>query len=372
MSQLPELIALNSREVDMHWAPIVGRARDIKRLLIVTDAWYPQVNGVVRTLENTRAHLQAQGIEVEMLTPDAFRTIACPSYSEIRLSLTTAKKVARIIERIAPDSLHIATEGPLGWMARRAAIKRGWKFTTAYHTRFPEYVHARVRIPKSWTYRVFRRFHSASSAVLAPTHAIMQALKDRRFERLSFWTRGVDHEIFYPHPRLVAADPENPIFLFAGRVAVEKNIEAFLQLDLPGQKWVVGDGPMLTDLKRKYPGVRFFGVLSQRELANVYSQADVFVFPSLTDTFGLVLVEAMACGLPVAAFPVAGPIDVVGQSKAGVLSNDLRQACLDCLTIDRNLALEHARKFSWEAATEQFAASMQPMQRHEIYFGATH
>lgn len=341
--------------------PLIDSSLTLKKLLIVTDAWLPQVNGVVRTLGNTRDQLQRKGMTVEMLTPQTFTTLPCPSYPEIRLSLTHAGQVKRIIEAINPDALHIATEGPLGWAARRAALKQGWQFTTAYHTRFPEYVKARIGVPLNWSYALFRRFHGPASAVLAPTPAIVEDLRSRGFGQVVHWTRGVDHEIFFPRIEQKPIRKENPIFLYAGRLAVEKNVEAFLKLDLPGQKWVAGEGPMASSLKKKYPETRFIGVISQDALAKLYSEADVFVFPSVTDTFGLVMVEAMACGLPVAAFPVPGPIDVVGDSGAGVLSDDLRQACLDCLDIEREQAIKRASHFTWPIATDQFFAALKPM-----------
>lgn len=341
--------------------PLIDSSLTLKKLLIVTDAWQPQVNGVVRTLGNTRDQLQCKGMTVEMLTPQTFTTLPCPSYPEIRLSLTHAGQVKRIIEEINPDALHIATEGPLGWAARRAALKQGWQFTTAYHTRFPEYVKARIGVPLDWSYALFRRFHGPASAVLAPTPAIVEDLRSRGFGQVVHWTRGVDHEIFYPRIEQKPIRKENPIFLYAGRLAVEKNVEAFLKLDLPGQKWVAGEGPMAASLKKKYPEARYIGVISQDALANLYSEADVFVFPSVTDTFGLVMVEAMACGLPVAAFPVPGPIDVVGDSGAGVLSDDLRQACLDCLDVEREQAIKRASHFTWPIATDQFFAALKPM-----------
>ncbi len=336
-------------------------SKAFKSVLIVSDAWHPQVNGVVRTLGNTRAQLEAMGMEVKMLTPDLFRSVPCPSYPEIRLALVGSKRVEAEIEKAQPDALHIATEGPLGWAARAAALRRGWQFTTAFHTRFPEYVNARTGIPVSWLYALFRRVHSPSAAVLAPTHASIADLEKWRFKNVVFWSRGVDHQIF--NPRCIQAPPsrEHPIFIYVGRLAVEKNIEAFLKLDLPGEKWVAGEGPMEAELKARYPEVRWIGVLPQRELAEVYSKGDVFVFPSLTDTFGLVMVEAMACGLPVAAYPVAGPIDVVGASGAGSLKSDLKEACLDCLGIPRLRAIQRSKEFTWERATEQFAGALVPM-----------
>lgn len=323
------------------------------RILIVTDAWSPQVNGVVRTLKATIDHLRQVGEEVEVIEPTSFRTVPCPTYPEIRLSWRPAREVMRGITRFAPDVVHIATEGPLGLAARRAALRLDIPLTTAYHTRFPEYVKARFGLPLSWSYAYLRWFHNAARVTLVPTQVVRSDLAARGFTRLALWSRGVDGSIFHPRevPKLGG---EPPIFLYVGRVAVEKNIDAFLQLDLPGTKWVAGEGPELERIRREYPAVRFLGVLTQDQLAEVYSGADVFVFPSRTDTFGLVLIEALACGCPVAAYPVTGPVDVIGDSPAGVLDDDLRRACLAALRIPRQNAVAHARQFSWPRATAQF------------------
>lgn len=333
------------------------------RIMIVTDAWEPQVNGVVRTLKQTRAELEKMGHILDMITPLEFKTIPCPTYPDIALSLFPKKGVVEKLDKFAPDAIHIATEGPLGIAARSYAIKRNLPFTTAYHTRFPEYVKARTGIPLALTYKFLRWFHDPSQAVMAPTDVVKNDLEQYGFTNVVLWTRGVDLNIFQPRTEKVL-NTNHPIFLYVGRVAVEKNIEAFLELKLPGSKWVVGDGPALEGLKAKYPEVSYLGVLQQEELAKVYSSADVFVFPSKTDTFGLVLLEAMACGLPVAAYPVTGPVDVIGSSKAGAMSADLREACLAALNIPRETAREHAEKFSWQAATEQFVAHLEPVDRH--------
>lgn len=334
----------------------------LKRILIVTDAWSPQVNGVVRTIGNTCAQLTALGHEVHLITPAMFRTVPCPGYAEIRLSLPTAGQIMRRIDAINPDALHIATEGPLGWFARHCALKRNWQFTTAYHTRFPEYIKARTGIALQMSYRLLARFHRPAHAVLAPTVSMVRLLREQQFGNVVHWGRGVDHSVFYPRiARQQSQRHTGPVFLYAGRISVEKNLDAFLSLDLPGQKWVAGHGPLESAMRRKYGQVRFLGVLDQNRLAQVYSQADVFVFPSRTDTFGLVMVEAMACGLPVAAFPVVGPVDVIGQSQAGVLDEDLRQACLACLDLPRQAALEQASRFTWARATRQFLAALVPM-----------
>ncbi|KIG04627.1 glycosyltransferase family 4 protein [Caballeronia concitans] len=327
------------------------------KIMIVTDAWEPQVNGVVRTLKNTGKELMALGHRVEMLTPLEFKTIPCPTYPEIRLSLMPRRHVAERIDAFEPDALHIATEGPLGLAARAYALRHKLPFTTAYHTRFPEYVKARFGIPLSLTYRFLRWFHGRSQAVMAPTPVVKDDLERYGFTNVVLWTRGVDLDIFHPMDSKVL-NTARPIFLYVGRVAVEKNVEAFLKLDLPGSKWVAGEGPALAELKSRYTNVNYLGVLSQPELAKVYAAADVFVFPSRTDTFGLVLLEAMACGTPVAAYPVTGPIDVLGQHGPGALDEDLREACLKALTIDRADARAWAERFSWRAASEQFASHL--------------
>jgi len=330
------------------------------RIMIVTDAWEPQVNGVVRTLKQTMDELQKMGHTVGIITPNAFKTIPCPTYPDISLSILPKRGVVEQMKAFAPDAIHIATEGPLGLAARSYALKHGLPFTTAYHTRFPEYVHARTRIPLAWTYRFLKWFHGPSVAVMAPTQVVKNDLEKYGFDNVVIWSRGVDLEIFKPQPSKVL-NSAHPIFLYVGRVAVEKNIEAFLEIDLPGSKWVVGDGPALKEIKEKYPLVNYLGVLNQYQLAEVYAAADVFVFPSKTDTFGLVLLEAMACGLPVAAYPVTGPIDVLGNSSAGVMHEDLRIACMEALRIPRETARAHAEKFSWKAASEQFAHHLKPV-----------
>jgi len=332
------------------------------RILIVTDAWEPQVNGVVRTLKTTARELQAMGHEVRFLTPLEFRTLPCPTYPEIRLSLFPRRHVSRTLREFDPDVLHIATEGPLGMAARRWALRHDFPFTTAYHTRFPEYVHARLRLPLSWSYAWLRRFHGASRAVMAPTQVVVDDLVANGFRNVRLWSRGVDADVFHPQQSR-RLDSAPPIFLYVGRVAVEKNVEAFLELELSGSKWVVGTGPALEGIRTRFPHVNYLGLLEREELARVYAAADVFVFPSKTDTFGLVLLEAMACGLPVAAYPVTGPRDVIGDSNAGVLHADLRTACLGALQLRREDALARARQFSWRAATEQFFGNLHPRKR---------
>jgi glycosyltransferase involved in cell wall biosynthesis len=333
------------------------------KIMIVTDAWEPQVNGVVRTLKQTMHELKKLGHVIEMITPLEFKTVPCPTYPDISLSLFPGKKVKQKMAAFNPDAIHIATEGPLGIAARSYALKNKLPFTTAYHTRFPEYVKARTAIPLAVTYKFLRWFHDPSLALMAPTEVVIKDLKHYGFTNTVLWTRGVDLDIFkMQESRVLESEP--PIFLCVGRVAVEKNIEAFLELKLPGSKWVVGDGPALEGLKNKYPHVNYLGVLQQEELAKVYAAADVFVFPSKTDTFGLVLLEAMACGLPVAAYPVTGPIDVLGDSDAGVMRENLQEACLLALRIPKESARKHAEKFSWQAASEQFLEHLKPKTSH--------
>jgi len=334
------------------------------KIMIVTDAWEPQVNGVVRTLKQTMHELRKLGHEIEMITPLGFKTIPCPTYPDISLSLFPGKKVIQKMTDFEPDAIHIATEGPLGIAARSYALKNKLPFTTAYHTRFPEYVKARTGIPLAITYKFLRWFHDPSLALMAPTEVVIKDLKHYGFSNTVLWTRGVDLDVFkMQESKVLDSDP--PIFLCVGRVAVEKNIEAFLELKLPGSKWVVGDGPALEGLKNKYPHVNYLGVLQQEELAKVYAAADVFVFPSKTDTFGLVLLEAMACGLPVAAYPVTGPIDVLGDSEAGVMRENLQEACLLALRIPKSEARKHAEKFSWKVASEQFLDHLKPKSSHK-------
>ncbi len=331
------------------------------KILIVTDAWEPQVNGVVRTLKSTRRELEKLGHVVQFLTPLEFKTLPCPTYPDIRLSILPGRRVNQRIHDFAPQAIHIATEGPLGLAARAYALRNGLPYTTAYHTRFPEYVRARIGLPLSVTYRFLRWFHGKAKAVMVPTQVVKNDLEAFGFapDRVVLWSRGVDLDIFKPGPAM-AHDLTKPIFLCVGRVAVEKNIDAFLKLDLPGTKWVAGDGPALARLKAEYPDVHFTGVLDQVALATLYNAADVFVFPSKTDTFGLVLLEALACGCPVAGYPVTGPVDVIGDSPAGALDDDLRVAAMRALTIDRGVARRHAELYSWEACTRQFLKHLHP------------
>lgn len=323
------------------------------RVLIATDAWRPQINGVVRSLEYMAEQAPACGAEVSFLTPALFRTLPLPSYPEIRLSLTTPGRVAGLIRDLAPDCVHIATEGPIGFAARRACLADGRSFTTSYHTRFPEYLSARAPIPERWSYAALRRFHNAGAACMVSTPSLAGELEARGFTNIVPWTRGVDTELFRPRED-ARLDVAGPVFLFVGRLAVEKNIAAFLSLDLPGTKVVVGDGPARAELERIDPRAVFLGALTGEALARVYAAAHVFVFPSLTDTFGIVLLEALASGLPVAAYPVTGPLDVLGGTGCAVLDADLGRAAREALSIPRERCRELALRRSWSESGRQF------------------
>ena len=332
------------------------------RILVATDAFRPQVNGVVRSLESLAQTAPAFGAEIEFLSPQGFPTLPLPTYSEIRLAITGFLGVAKRVKALqeagrAIDHVHIATEGPVGHAARSYCLRLGLPFTTSYHTRFPEYIAARSPIPQSLTYALLRRFHNASYGTMVSTPTLSRELGERGFKRLMQWSRGVDHRHFSPTKRQPWTLPR-PIFLYAGRLAPEKNLEAFLSLDLPGSKVVVGDGPSAAALRRAFPGAHFLGVRRGEDLARTYASADVFVFPSRTDTFGMVLLEAMASGLPIAAFPVPGPLDVIGTSGAGVLDRDLRAACLGAMDIAPDCARAHAETFTWSHATGQFLANV--------------
>ena len=328
------------------------------KILIASDAWPPQVNGVVRTLKSILPELGTMGHAVTTLTPDMFLTVPCPFYPEIRLAFGAARAAATLIERAQPDAIHIVTEGPLGFAVRRWCIDRQFGFTTAYHTRFPEYLAARCAIPSRVTYGVLRRFHAPASGIMVATESMRAALSAKGFRNLRPWSRGVDPAKFDPGHRQEDIGFKRPIFLSVGRVALEKNLPAFLGLDLPGSKLVVGEGPQLDRLKRKYPDVHFLGHIENGALARLYASADVFVFPSRTDTFGLVLLEALASGLPVAAFPVPGPLDVIGDSSVGVLSEDLRSAALSALDVPRAACRDHALRFTWTRCARQFVEQL--------------
>lgn len=340
------------------------------KITIVSDAWYPQVNGVVRSIENTNRELERMGVEVSMITPQDFSSLPCPTYPEIRLSVASYSAVARAIESFGPTSVHIATEGPLGLLARRWCLKNKVPFSTSYHTRFPEYVAARFPIPIHWLRAFVRWFHNAGNGCMVATASLERELSRLGLRNLLRWSRGIDQSLFRPQP----LEPEpfglpRPIFMTVSRLAVEKNLPAFLNLDLPGSKVVVGDGPERANLQRQFPDVHFTGMKTGEDLAKAYAQADVFVFPSLTDTFGNTILEALASGVPVAAFPVTGPIDIIEEGTgAGALDHDLRQACLCALHCSRESARKLAERYSWQAATRQFLDNVLAArgQRHRL------
>lgn len=328
------------------------------RVLIVTDAWKPQVNGVVRTLDSTTSHLRMMGHQVEMVTPLGCKSIPCPTYKEISLAISPSRLVKNSFDQFRPEVIHIATEGPLGWSARRFCKKNNLQFTTSFHTQFPEYIHARTKIPTGWTYKVLRRFHSLARQVMVTTLSMEKKLSSAGFKNLTKWSRGVDTHLFRPQSRGYLGS--KPQLLYVGRVAVEKNLEAFLDMNIDAHKIVVGDGPQRPDLKLKYPEVDFVGAKFGDELVQYYSMADAFVFPSKTDTFGLVMLEALACGTPVAAYPVEGPVDVIQSSEIGCLNNDLKKATLMALTKSRKKCRSYALEYSWEKCTKQFFNNLLP------------
>ncbi|WP_430910339.1 glycosyltransferase family 4 protein [Methylobacterium sp. sgz302541] len=329
------------------------------RLLIATDAWHPQVNGVVRSLEHMEIAGRALGYDPVFLTHQDFRSLPMPGYPEIRLAYATKRKVAERWSDLAPTHVHIATEGTVGYATRRYCLAEGRPFTTSYHTRFPEYLAARAPVPESWSYAWLRRFHGAACATMVSTPSLERDLAARGFTNLLRWTRGVDTELFRPQASDALDHLPRPHFLFVGRLAVEKNIAAFLSLDLPGTKVIVGDGPDRARLEALAPDAAFLGTQTGPALARIYAAADVFVFPSLTDTFGIVLLEALACGLPVAAYPVTGPLDVIGGTQAGVLDRDLRTAALAALRIPRETCREEALRYTWAESARQFYANIE-------------
>lgn len=331
------------------------------RILIVSDAWLPQVNGVVRTIESTRDELRRRGHTVEVVGPDRFASIPCPTYPEIRLAIGQSRRMARLVDEFDPDAIHISTEGPLGWAARRYCIRRRLSFTTSFHTQFPEYVQIRTGMPLASTYALLRHFHRAASAVMVATDTLERNLNSRGFRRLARWSRGVDTERFRPAARPAQTlKHERPRHLYVGRVAVEKNLDAFLSLPLDGEKVVVGGGPSLPAFQARYPDVTFTGSKEGQALVDAYADADVFVFPSRTDTFGLVMLEALACGVPVAAYPVQGPADVIGDAPVGRLDEDLGLAIREALKVPSEDCRSFALRYSWEACTDQFLTHLHP------------
>jgi len=339
------------------------------KIALLTDAWLPQVNGVVTTLLELVRELEGVGHEVQVVHPGLFTTRPCPGYAGIDLAVRPGRLVAKMLDDMQPDAIHLATEGPLGWAGRRHCLRRGLAFTTAFHTKFPEILHAALRVPLSWGYALFRHFHRPSSGVMVPTHGVLQMLEQRGFRNLRPWTHGVDTQAFPFHgaacPSPLTGALAHPVSLYVGRISYEKNIEAFLQLDMPGTKVVCGVGPLEARLKAKYPQVRWLGILDRATLAQVYAAADVFVFPSRSETFGLVMLEAMACGTPVAAFPVDGPMEVLGAHlgrapRGGVLHDNLLTASQQALAIPRSEARSRAMDFTWAQAAQLFQQYLVP------------
>jgi len=336
------------------------------KILIITDAWHPQVNGVVRTLHQTAESLRQSGHIVEVIAPsDGYFTLPLPTYPDIRLAPFAYKSVKKRITAFGPEAVHIATEGPLGQMARSLCLKWGMPFTTSYHTKFPEYIKARFPfIPLSWPYKFVRDFHNSGGRIMVTTPSMVAFLQERGFNNLAAWARGVDMKTFNPERRFAPKDIyeglPRPVWVNVGRVAVEKNIQAFLELDLPGSKVVVGDGPQMGQLQKDYPDITFTGAKFGEDLARYFADADVFVFPSKTDTFGLVIIEAMATGTPVAGYPVSGPVDIIPDSKAGAVNADLKTACLEALHMSREDAVAHAKTYSWDAVSDVFFNYLTP------------
>ncbi len=334
------------------------------RILLATDAWEPQINGVVRTLARTMAECRAMGHEVDIIEPGQFHTVPLPTYSEIKLSLGCYVPIQERLKSFEPEAIHIATEGPIGLATRRICLEWKLPFTTSYHTRFPEYISARLPVPVGAGYAYMRWFHKPSGRIMVATATMREELERHGFQNLSTWSRGVDTTLFRPRSEDAFPGLARPIWLNVGRIAVEKNLEAFLKLDLPGTKVLIGEGPQRDELIARYPAAVFPGARFGEALAGCYASADVFVFPSLTDTFGLVMLEAMATGAPVAAFNAPGPADILPGSGAGVLAkgpDGLKQACLEALTLDRAAARAHAERFSWRACTEEFIHNLDPL-----------
>ena len=332
------------------------------KLALVSDAWAPPVNGVVRTLQTTVGRLRERGWTLETITPDQFRTVPCPSYPEIRLAIGAGREIARRLTAFDADAVHIATEGPLGWAARRWCLDRAMPFTTSFHTRFPDYVALRTGLPASWFWPIIRHFHAPADRIMVASAMLADELAEQGLRKTHLWSRGVDLDLFTPTASSLPAMAGllHPVQLYVGRVAVEKNIGAFLDAPVKGSKVVVGDGPALAQLQQHYPMVHFLGALHGAELASAYASADVFVFPSRTDTFGLVMIEALASGTPVAAFPVQGPLGIVGEAGAivGALDEDLGAAIRKALTAKPADCVAEGRRYSWDACTDQFAAGL--------------
>jgi glycosyltransferase involved in cell wall biosynthesis len=330
------------------------------RIALISDAWHPQINGLVTTITNTCRVLERLGHRVEVIAPERFRTWACPGYPHIQLAFLCGPKLRPVLDAFKPDAIHLMTEGPVGFAARRYCQQKGLDYTTCFHSFSPEYLNLRTGMPLAWGYRYLRWFHGTSRQIMVATQSVEKELAEQGFLRMVRWSRGVDPELFRPREKAFIPD-ERPIFMFAGRVAIEKNVEEFLRLDLPGSKYVVGDGPQRKQLESKYRRVRFVGYKSGEELARYMAAADVFVFPSVTDTFGLVVLEALACGVPVAAYPVRGPKDVIQDERVGVLNDDLARAATTALSLSPRHCRAYALQYSWENASRQFLGNLVPV-----------
>lgn len=329
------------------------------KLALISDAWQPQVNGVVTTLVELILELEKLGYRVEIIHPGLFNACTCTGYAGVDLAIRPKKQLLQILTKLKPEAVHIATEGPLGWAARSICLNLSWPFTSAFHTKFPEIFNAWAKVPVSWGYALLKHFHRPSSGVLIPTQSVLMGLQKRGFQNLKAWSHGVDIDLFRYHDRPVSFSAlgvlPRPIALFVGRISPEKNIEAFLEMDFPGSKIVCGIGPLEKKLKQRYPKAYWLGILPRNELAVLYASADVFVFPSVSDTFGLVLLEAMATGTPVACYPADGPLEVIGASDAGVMSHDLSKAATKALQISRQKVRARAEVFSWHSVAKSFA-----------------
>lgn len=338
------------------------------KIALVTDAWQPQVNGVVSTLVELVRQLQDRGHEIVVIQPGQFRTRPCPGYPGIDIAMWPGRRMAQLLKAAHADAIHIATEGPLGWAARRHCLRHRQPFTTAFHTRFPEILNAALGVPLCWGYALLRHFHRPSAGVMVPTRGVLDMLARRGFTKLREWTHGVDTRLFgfatQPQDCPELGHLARPLSLFVGRVSWEKNIDAFLEMDVPGSKVVCGVGPLQRNLRARYPNVHWLGVLPRAELARVYAAADVLVFPSRHETFGLVLLEAMACGTPVAAYPVDGPLQVLGDSGAGAMDEDLGRAWQAALKVPRQRARQRAEAFAWSRAADGFMGFLVPLPGH--------
>ncbi len=332
------------------------------RIVIITDAWHPQINGVVTTLTNTCTELEKLGHTVKIIDPSLFKAIPCPGYPHFHLAFLCGPKLRPIVEQFKPDAIHIATEGPVGYAARRYCFYKGYRYTTSLHSRYPEYLKIRVGFPLFISHTYLRWFHRKSARIMVATESLQRELTSKGYKKLVLWQLGVDTELFHPSDKMFMLNSgiqdKRPISMYTGRIAIEKNIEAFLKLDLPGTKYIIGDGPLRETLTDQYPDVHFVGYKQGKELARYMAAADVFVFPSKTDTFGLVLLESLACGVPVAAYPVTGPNDVISDPQVGTLDNNLRAAALKSLSLDADDCRRYALNYSWLQSAKQFVGNL--------------